>query len=82
MNLVGGCQILDDLFRQKFIDFLVARDGLGFSGLGIVIDVVFAAMAKKLAAGGFQLFHKVTVLHATSSSSSRRMPGIISEENM
>jgi hypothetical protein len=60
----------------------MAGNRLRSSGVRIVKDVMPAAVAEKLAPGSFQRLDKVPPLHATSSSSSFRMPGISSALNV
>jgi hypothetical protein len=54
----------------------------GSPGLGIVIDIVAAAMPQENASCPFQPPNEVESLHATSNSSTFRIPGICSELNV
>ena len=60
---LGFFQDLDDTFREVFVDLAMARDRLGNLGGGIVIPVVFPAMANEDTAVRFKLSDKIFALH-------------------
>lgn len=70
-----------DLLREQLIHLAVPRNGLRLPGLGVVVDVVLRTMPQQSAAGLRKFGDQIAPLHATSSSATRRMPGISSEEN-
>ena len=74
-------QILQNLLGQALVDFAMSWDRLGKTGLGIMIDVVFRPVSQQYATALFQLLDEVDSLHATSSSPTRRIPGIDPSEN-
>jgi len=75
-------KVFDDLPGKSLIHFAVTGNRLRSSAARIMEDVVTAAVAQKLTSGSFQGLNEVTALHATSSSSSLRMPGIGSALNV
>src|SRR5204862_2652426 len=62
--------------RQTFLDLAVARNRLRNAGRRISIPIVLRAVANQHAAQALDLAHKIDSLHATSRSSTLRMPGI------
>ena len=59
-----------------FFNFAVARNGLQYTGYGVAVPIVLAPVADENAAEAFDLADKIDTFHATSRSSTFRMPGI------
>ena len=73
------CQLLDDVLRQMVFDFPMARDGLTGAVCHVLIPIMAPAMTDEGAAKILNSRDKVTALHATWSSPTRRGEGISPE---
>ena len=58
------------------VDIGVSGNGLGYLRGGVVIPVVFSAVANKYTATRFELSDEVFPFHRSDSSASLRTPGI------
>ena len=69
-------KLLQNGTREMFIDLAMTRNGLRDFGGGILIPVVFAAVADEDRTLGFNLLDEFAAFHADSSSPRRRTQGI------
>ena len=71
-------QILEELLRENIVDFPVAGNRLGSSGFRVVVNVVAGTVAQQMATCFFHFGHEIPPFHAISSSSTFRIPGMLS----
>jgi hypothetical protein len=66
--MVGLREFFQNVPGEMFLDFAVARHGLGDFCGGILIPIMFSAVTNEDATKFFNLFDKIAVFHASSSS--------------
>ena len=69
-------EVTQDFPREELVDFFVPWNGLSGGSFWIVINVVFTSMANENDTCRFKAGYQVASFHASSSSSTRLIPGI------
>lgn len=69
-------EFLEDATGQVLVDLTMPGNGLGHSGRGVLIPIMFPTMPNEAASGFLNPFDELVPLHAKTSSASCRTPGI------
>lgn len=76
-EVLNVCKLFQNMAGQEFFDFCVAGNRLSHSGAGVLIPIVFAAVANEDAPHLLDTRNQLAPLQATSSSAALRTAGML-----